>query len=916
MQKFIIVDGNAIIHRSYHALPPLTTREGIMVNAVYGFTSMLLKVWQDLKPEYIAVTFDVAGPTFRHVQYDKYKGKRIKADDELYQQIPLVYEVVRAFNIPIYTKQGYEADDVIGTIVDEIKNQKSKIPFQDGSASGEKNQIETFVVTGDMDTLQLVEDGVKVYTLRKGMADTMVYDENEVRERYGFGPEMVVDYKALRGDPSDNIPGVPGVGEKTATELIQKIGDIEEIYKQLDNSNSKLRKESKSGVIKKLEEGKESAFMSKRLAAIDRHVPGLGFALDDCLVKQYDKEKLLKLFQKFEFTSLLKRIPGKEKLAGAEGKAPKKRRAGGEDIKFTEIRDTKQIKEIINTVREMGTYSCRALLDTKDLFTAKINGLVVITDLQGYFLPTSQGPLKHLREIFDDSNIELLGHDLKELIKILKLNGVEIKNKIFDIKIASYLLNPGSRAHDVASVALKALGREIPEFGSAETLFGIDAKAIANTLFLINQTKNTLEQGLKNANNLGLFEKIEMPLISVLAEMELNGVAVDLEKLDELSEQLRNETAKVTKKIYRLAGQEFNISSPIQLREILFDKLQIPVESVKKGKTGLSTSAEELEKLRGLHPIIDEISEYRGLVKLANTYVDVLPTLMHPETKRIHTSFNQAVTATGRLSSSDPNLQNIPVRTALGREIRKAFVAEPDNVLVSADYSQIELRIVASLAQDERMIDIFNKGEDIHCATAAAIHGVLPEKVTLDMRRSAKEINFGILYGISAYGLSWRAGISREEAKAFIDKYFEQFSGIQKYIERTLEFTRSEGYCETLFGRRRYIPELNAANFQLRSAAERMAINHPIQGTAADLIKMAMTSVSAKLNKLFTVIPSEGRPKVKIILQVHDELVLEVKKGLEDEVEKMLKETMENIIKLRVPIVVDVRSGRNWGEIK
>ncbi len=457
---------------------------------------------------------------------------------------------------------------------------------------------------------------------------------------------------------------------------------------------------------------------------------------------------------------------------------------------------------------------------------------------------------------------------------------------------------------------MKVLGKELVAGSGQESLFGVDAKTLGYELFLLTKAAEKLKPELSKVNNLGLLETLEMPLVHVLAEMELNGVAVDLKKLNELSVEINEKIKNVTKKIYKMAGQEFNISSPLQLREILFDKLEIPVEGIKKGKTGLSTSAEQLEKMRGLHPIIDEIEIYRELSKLQNTYVDVLPTLINKTTGRIHTTFNQAVTATGRLSSSDPNLQNIPIRTEMGKQIREAFIAEPGNVLLSADYSQIELRIVASLAEDKKMIEIFEKGEDIHKATAAAINGVPLEKVTPEMRRAAKEVNFGVLYGMGTYGLSWRADISHEEAKAFIENYFREFSGVKKYIDRTLEFTKKEGYCETLFGRRRYIPELRSENYQLRSAAERMAINHPIQGTAADLMKLGMIEVYNRLQA------TSYKLQAKLILQVHDEIVLEVKKELAEEVSKLLKETLEGVAKLRVPIIVHVGEGKNWGETK
>lgn len=894
MKRIIIFDGNAIVHRAYHAIPPMTTKNGVVVNAVYGFTSMLLKVWKDLEPNCIAVTFDMAGPTFRHAQFKEYKATRVKADQALYDQIPLVHEVVESFGLPIYEKKGYEADDVIGTIVKTLEKEKD---------------VEIFVVTGDMDTLQLVSDKTKIYTLRKGINDVVVYDPKMVKERFGFGSEKIIDYKALRGDTSDNIPGVPGIGEKTAAELILKFGSLDNIYKELRTENSKLRAELKPGVIKKLTEGEDSAKMSKELSTIDCAVPDLKFDAKHCEIKDLDKEKINHLFQKFEFVSLLKRVPGFASETEKDIKSEKNKSV--DKMIFSEIKTEDELDKLVKIIKAEKTFACRAVLSGKEVLSSELEGLVVVVGLQVFFVDTKLS--KKLLPLFVDKTIELVGHDLKELVKALQYNfDFIIENDLFDVMVASYLLSPGNRAHDITSILLKVLGKVLPQNTAQTSLFGIDKKVLAEELFLINQTKNNLKADLEKADNFGLFKKVEMELIYVLAEMELNGIAVDLAMLKKLSTEAAASLEKLTKKIYGLAGMEFNIASPLQLREVLFDKLGLAVAGIKKGKTGLSTSAEELEKLQGLHPIIDEISEFRELTKLQNTYIDVLPNLVNKKTGRIHSHFNQTVAATGRLSSSDPNLQNIPIRSELGREIRKAFVAEDGNVLISADYSQIELRIVASLAQDKRMIEIFNRDEDIHKATAAAINNVPLDKVTKEMRYAAKEVNFGVLYGMGVYGLSWRTGISQAEARDFIKKYFEAFSGVRKYIDETLEFTKKEGYCETLFGRRRYLPELNAGNFQLRAAAERMAVNHPIQGTAADLMKMAMIEVYKKIKSNDHKLLGQA----KILLQVHDELVLEVKKDLAEEVGGLVKNIMEKVVTLRVPVKVSVSINRSWGEMK
>lgn len=893
--KIIIIDGNAIVHRAYHALPPLTTQDGRMVNAVYGFTSMLLRVWHDLHPTHIAVTFDVAGGTFRHTKYDQYKATRVKADQELYDQIPLAHELVRAFNIPIYEKKGYEADDVIGTIAKQI----------------EKN-AQVIIVTGDKDSIQLVDKNISVYTLRKGMSDTITYDPDKVKEVFGFEPKQMIDFKALAGDSSDNIPGVKGIGEKTANDLIAKFGSVEELYKQITENKDAVAKIVKPAALQKLIDDEKGARMSYELATIDIHVPDLNFKLSDCTIKDFDREKVVKIFQEFEFTSLLKRIPGY--LSTPEEKKSNKKTPTTKakaDFKFIEIKDKKEVVELIKKITEHKTFSVRAVVNNTDIFSANLLGMAVVVSDHGYWMPDKF--LTDFWDIFTNSDIELIGHDIKQLYKILLLHKHTIANKTFDVMIASYLLNPGSRAHDPASIVLKILGKELPVGVGQESLFGIDTRAITQELWYISQTADKLKKELVKTDDLGLLEKVEMPLEEVLAKIELNGIAVDTEMLQKLSTQSAEEIKRLTKKIYEEADMEFNIASPSQLRDVLFEKMGLPTQGVKKGKTGYSTDAEELEKLRGLHPIIAEIQNYRELAKLQNTYIDVFPTLINKTTHRIHTSFNQAVTATGRLSSSEPNLQNIPIRTELGREIRKAFVAEEGNTLISADYSQIELRIVASLAQDEKMMEIFKNDLDIHRATAAAINGVKLEDVTKEMRRAAKEVNFGILYGMGAYGLAWRAEIPQWQAKDFIAKYFEQFAGVKKYMDSTLAFTRKEGYCETLFGRRRYLPELNSNNYQLRSSAERMAINHPVQGTAADLIKMAMIEADKKLADAFG---KKYNTDIRMILQVHDELVFEAKEELAEEVAAIVKDAMEKVVTLRVPVKVETSIGKRWGELK
>ena len=517
---------------------------------------------------------------------------------------------------------------------------------------------------------------------------------------------------------------------------------------------------------------------------------------------------------------------------------------------------------------------------------------------------------KELTKVFSDKNKIFVGYDLKQVIKLLKLNNIEVENKLFDIMIASYLINSSVRSHGLRGLVIRELNIELPEVNTQVSLFGLDPQELADQLGYIDLLEQKFKVDLVKHEDLGLFEKVEMKLIKVLAEMEINGMAVDRDLLEKLSKEAGERLKKLVSNIHKEAGEEFNVASSVQLREILFEKMNLSAEGIKKGKTGYSTAASELEKLRGTHPIIEMIEEFREVEKLRNTYIDVLPNLINKKTNRIHTTFNQAITTTGRLSSSDPNLQNIPIRTELGREIRKAFVAEKGNILIAADYSQIELRIVASLAKDKRLIEIFTNGEDVHKATAAIINNVKLDEVTREMRYAAKEVNFGVLYGMGAYGLSWRAGIPQWQAKEFIDEYFKNFSGVKKYIDQTLKFAKEEGYVETLFGRRRYIPELTSENFQLRNAGERMAVNMPIQGTAADIMKMAMIEVSEQIKK------HKKNKDIKLILQVHDEVVLEVKKGIESEIANLVKKAMESVVELNVPIEVKTSINKNWGEMK
>jgi len=889
-KTFIIIDGNAIIHRAYHAIPPMSTKDGTIVNAVFGFTSMLLKVIDEMTPDYIAVSFDVAGGTFRDDIYEDYKATRAEVDQDLYDQIPLVYDIVEAFDIPIFTKEGYEADDVIATVV--AKNKKKH------------SDVHNIIVSGDMDLLQLVDEQTHVYAPRK----EKVFDIAGVQEKYGFGPEHVVTYKSLKGDSSDNIPGVRGIGDKGAKQLIAAFGGLQDMYKAAKSEQQRAASGIKDSVFKKLEDGKEDAEMSEELATIERNVKGVTFKLEECATHEFDVPTVESLFKKFEFFSLLKRIPGRSSSGVTKQQKAKK-------VSVKEVVTESDVTEMNSELKKAKTFACKEVLAGDDPMTSDLVGLVFATEYKSYYvdLKNLESRISNLETIFNDKNYTLVGHDIKRLIKALGRRGVRVGgNVLFDVMIASYVVNSSTRAHDLRSVVMRELGVEMPVASEQTSLFGVDPQMVADELQYVIRVHGEFATKLKDMDDAGLFQKVEMALITVLAEMEMNGIAIDEKMLGKLSKDIAGTIKELTKKIYKEAGEEFNIASSVQLREILYEKMGLPTDMIKKGKTGYSTAASELEKLREHSPIIEMIEEFREIEKLRNTYVDVLPGLVNKETGRIHTTFNQAVASTGRLSSSDPNMQNIPIRTEMGRKIRDAFVAAPGHVLIAADYSQIELRIVASLAKDKNMIKIFEAGQDIHAATAAKINGIPLKDVTKELRSRAKAVNFGILYGMGAFGLAARTKMPQWEAKEFIEKYFDAFAGVKKYMDAILKQAKKDGYVETLFGRRRYVPELSSANYQVRSAGERMAINMPVQGTAADIMKMAMIRVYEQIRNP----KSEYRNDVKMILQVHDELVLEVKKGLEGEVGEMVKREMEDVVTLNVLVEVDVNAGARWGGLK
>lgn len=905
-QKLAVIDGNALVHRAFHAIPPLTTKDGVIVNAVYGFTAILLKAMKDLKPDYIVATFDLKEKTFRHKEFEAYKAGRTKQPDELYAQIPIVKEVLKSFNIPIFEKPGFEADDLIGTIA-HLK-------------TVDRPDIDTIIITGDQDTFQLIDDNTKVFSPHKGLGETILYDEKLITEKFeGLEPNQLIDYKALRGDPSDNIPGVRGIGQKGAINLLNDFKTLENIYKNLDSK--KISERNK----KLLEEYKTDAFLSKKLATIITDVP-IDFNLEDCKLGGFDKTKIIKLFQDLNFKRLMTQLSVLDsgfKISGGQEslfeQSPDSASIKPSKQNYILVNNDKLLKDFIVELTKQKDFCFDTETTSIDPFSAELLGVSFSWEKnKAYYLPLESinKIKKELLPIFKDNNIKKIGHNLKYDLEILEQNGFEVQGLYFDTMIASYLLNPGNRQHNLDTIAFTELGYQTQPI---EDLIGTGKNQInmsevpteklswysCEDADITYQIYQKLKRDLNQEGMFGLFEELEMPLVAVLANIEKNGVKLNIKLLNELAKDTDQELKSLEKKIFKTVGSEFNISSPLQLKEILFDKLKISTIGLGKTKTGISTAAGELEKLRGHHKVIDMILDFRELAKLKSTYLDALPKLINKKDNRVHTSFNQTVTATGRLSSSNPNLQNIPIRTDRGQKIRKAFIAESGYKILKADYSQIELRIIASLANDKNMLEAFESKVDIHTKTAAFINDIEVNEVTSKLRRQAKEVNFGVLYGMGAWGLAQRTGISSQEAKKFIDKYFSTYKEVKKYLDETIIIAREKGYVETFYGRRRYIPEINSGIPQVKSQAERMAINMPIQGTAADLIKLAMIAINKKLPSV-----SSG---TKMILQVHDELVFEVPKNEIKKVAEFIETTMNEVYKLRAPIETEIKVGSNWG---
>lgn len=865
MKRLVLIDAHAIIHRAFHALPPLTSPRGEPVAAVYGFASVLLKMIRELKPDYAVAAFDHEGPTFRHVAFERYKAQRAKAPDALYQQIPLVKELVAAFGVPILEKAGYEADDIIGTVAARV--------------SAKHPDTEIIITTGDLDTLQLIDGRTKVLTMRKGVSDTVLYDVRAVRERYGLAPRQLIDFKGLRGDPSDNIPGVKGIGEKTAQELLQSHPSIEEVYRAL--KKSKLR--AKPGVIAALKAHEADALFSKTLATIDRNVP-VPFMLASSRLRKsaLARAEVRAVLERFGFSSLLKRI-GQE-----PARAPTAEGREGIPAAVEPVRVKTALK-----LADVPARGGAVLLH----HPAERAVFVAVSGEEVFRLPERALADPQAASWFSAGR-PVYGFDVKRLLRAGLSSGYDPLS-LRDLALIWYLLDPGRRTFELSALIARELrGQEVPT-GPAE---------IAAALFRLAPT---LEERLEREELTKVYDDLEGPLVPILAAMEARGIGFDPKPLRTLGAGMGRELAKLEAKIYKAAGGSFNISSPRQLAAVLFERLGLAPTGIRKTeKSGaLSTRESELVKLHGAHPIIPEILRYREVQKLKSTYVDVLPELVGPD-GRIRTTWNQMGTATGRLASANPNLQNIPIRSEYGKEIRKAFVAGRGFQFVAFDYSQLELRIAADLAGDEKMIEAFRRGVDIHRLTASEVNNIPLDRVTPELRYRAKALNFGILYGMGARAFSESAGISRDEAELFMEEYFHDFAGIARFIEETKTLARAYGFTKTAFGRKRYFPEFGQTSFRLQREAERMAVNHPVQGTEADIMKKAMIEIDR-----FTRDQRWGGD-IRLLLQIHDELVFEVRQRGVASAAPEIQKIMEGVWKGSVPMKVETKQGRNWGVLE
>jgi DNA polymerase-1 len=889
----LLFDGNALVHRAFHALPPLTQpRTGELVNAVYGFASTLLKVFADFKPTHWAVAFDRPTPTFRHEMFEEYKAQRPATPEELKSQIKKVHQLVAAFHIPVFEIDGFEADDVLGTL----------------SKQADEQGIETIIVTGDNDMLQAVLPRVKTLAPRRSFTDTVLYDAEAVEQKYGIKPEQLADLKALAGDVSDNIPGVPGVGQKTAAKLLQQYGSLQGIYDHIED----VAPDKLQDMLRKY---RAQAFQSKELSTIVKDVP-IKLDLKTCQVSHYDRNEVARLFQELEFINLLPRLPQMQ----AEGSQPSA-------VKSYIVNTETTLGQLMGELERTQGLTIEVETTGEKAATADLVG-IAISPAQGkaFYIPLGhqglnqpqQLPLTHvtarLKPILENVIIDKIAYNGKHVMAVLAGCGVEVRSLNFDPMLAAYLL--GEKSLGLKALAFNKLGIEMStpvgltgtgKKQSSLSLLGVNqiADYACSSVDIVWSLKESLGTELRQQGLWQLFDEVEMALIPVLVTMEKNGILLDTNLLREMSLEMGKELLKLEKEIYSSVGHQFNINSPQQLGRVLFGELRLPQS--RKTKTGYSTEASVMEALRGVHPIIEFILEYRQLSKLKSTYVDALPALINHKTGRVHTSFNQTGTATGRLSSSDPNLQNIPIRGEIGNKIRRTIIAPPGAYLLSADYSQIDLRVLAHLSQDPGLIAAFAHDEDIHAMTASKIFGIPADRVTPEMRRNAKTVNFGVVYGMSDYGLEQATNLSREEASKFIALYFEKYPKVKEYLQATKEQARKLGYVQTVLGRRRFLPEINSYNRMVREAAERMAINAPVQGSSADIIKIAMINLHREMEK--------RNLKSKMVLQIHDELLFEVPEEEVEEMKSLVVELMSGAFELCVPVKIDIKLGRNWGEM-
>jgi len=881
LDKLVLIDGNSIINRAFYGImgnKMLMTEDGTYTNAVYGFLSILFKIMEDVEPRYLAVAFDLRAPTHRHKMYSEYKATRKGMPDELASQMPILKEILLAMNIKIIEKEGYEADDILGTL----------------AKWGKSQNLDVTVLTGDRDSFQLIDENIKVRIPRtkQGKTETEDYTVKKIEEEYGLEPIDLIEVKGLMGDTSDNIPGVPGVGEKTAIALIKEYKTIDGVYENIENQKGKLKE--------KLEQGKELAYLSKTLGTIDINAD-IEKDLAQIIVQEWDNNKVLDIFKKLKFKRFIDRF----NLENSEERIEETNL----DIEYSELFTASEIEELkkeIETNKKVFYYIDKNnvfIYSEKDNKSYKINNI------------------SNVKDIFENAEILKVGYKQKEDIVYLKKNNIYAENMMFDMEIAGYILNSNISKYTIEYLANEYLGIDIEEH--ILSLGGIEQKQAQINLFeeveqkennvreyayvyAINKLYYILQEKMSENNSLELFEKIEMPLVEVLASMQYDGIYIDKEELIQYGNELQEKISGITKKIYELTGEEFNINSTKQLGDILFEKLKLTV--IKKNKTGYSTDVDVLEKLKNEHPVIEKLLEYRQLVKLHSTYVEGLIPYINSETNRIHSKFHQTVTATGRISSTEPNLQNIPTRFELGQQLRKAFKPEGNNIFIDADYSQIELRVLSHISEDSNMIKAFNQDEDIHAQVASRVWSIPIKEVTKEQRGEAKAINFGIVYGISDFGLGEQLGIPKKQAKEYIEQYLEKYKGIKNFMHNIVEEAKEKGFVETIYHRRRYVPELKSNNYMVRQFGSRVAMNTPIQGTAADIMKIAMINIYNRIKR--------EKLKSKLILQVHDELLIETVPEEKETIASILKNEMENVIKLKVPLKADLNEGKNWYEAK